>query len=215
MDDDEPRASLLSALTTEHYVLQAASSSTVAEAGSRSSLYVFALSSALVAMGFAAQSRETFLPFAAVVLPAVFLMGIVTIIRLVDTTLENMQYMAGIARVRSYYRTISADAPTQLAVRHGRWPEVTAIPSLQHGSFFGFIGTTASMVALINSLVGGASAAVLVRATLSTDRLAPVIASGVGCAVLLIAAFLAYQWWRFSDLDLGDATWETEPSKTA
>jgi hypothetical protein len=55
--DDSDRTALLAALTAEHAVLQAAASSTVADAAQRSSLYVFALSSALVAMGFSSTSR--------------------------------------------------------------------------------------------------------------------------------------------------------------
>ena len=85
MDDKERQAAFMSALITEHFVLQAAASATVSEAGARASLYVFSLSSSLVAMGFALPSREVFLPFAITVLPAVFLLGIFTVVRLVDT----------------------------------------------------------------------------------------------------------------------------------
>jgi len=44
----------MSALVTEHFVLQGTSSSTVSESGSRVSIYLSALSSGLVAIGFAA-----------------------------------------------------------------------------------------------------------------------------------------------------------------
>jgi hypothetical protein len=56
MDTHEHRAALISALTTEHFVLQTAASSTISEAGTRSNLYVMVLSSSLVAMGFLSQS---------------------------------------------------------------------------------------------------------------------------------------------------------------
>src|SRR5256885_14575697 len=95
------QAAFMSALVTEHFVLQTAASSTVTEAAARASLYVFSLSSSLVAMGFASQTREVFLPFAAAILPALFVLGIFTIIRLVDTGIENQQCLAGIARIRS------------------------------------------------------------------------------------------------------------------
>src|SRR5688500_19087582 len=110
MDEQQSHAAFMSALTTEHFVLQTAANATVSEAAARSSLYVFSLSSSLVAMGFASRSREVFVPFIAIVLPAVFVLGLLTVLRLVDTALENMQYLAGIARIRGYYRTLSPEA---------------------------------------------------------------------------------------------------------
>src|SRR5687768_8525965 len=89
-----PSAAFISALTTEHFVLQTAASSTINEAGARSSLYVFTLSSSLVAMGFMSQATEAFMPFVAAVIPAIFVLGVFTVVRLVDTTVENMQYLA-------------------------------------------------------------------------------------------------------------------------
>ena len=72
MDDKEQHSAFMSALVTEHYVLQAAATATISEAAARASLYVYSLSSALVAMGFASRSSDGFRPFAAAVLPAVF-----------------------------------------------------------------------------------------------------------------------------------------------
>lgn len=42
----------MSALVTEHFVLQGTSSSTISESGSRLSIYLSALSSGLVAIGY-------------------------------------------------------------------------------------------------------------------------------------------------------------------
>jgi len=64
-EEQARRTAILSALTTEHFVLQTATGTTYTEANARSSLYVMALSSSLVAMGFPASSREAFIPFAA------------------------------------------------------------------------------------------------------------------------------------------------------
>ncbi len=83
MEDTQRQSALMSALVTEHFVLQTAASAPVTEAAARTSLYVFALSSALVAMGFTSRSLELFVPFAAVVLAGVFLLGLFTIVRLV------------------------------------------------------------------------------------------------------------------------------------
>jgi hypothetical protein len=199
---DDRQAALMSALTTEHFVLQTASSSTISEAAARSSLYVFSLSSSLVAMGFMAQSPEAFMPFVAAVLPALFLLGVFTIVRLVDTTLENMQYLAGIARIRSHYRTLSPEADALFAARHGRWPEASDTPSLRLGEVVAFFGTTASMVAFINSVVAGAGVALLAHHLLGGPRHGIALACGTAAALVLMLLFLFYQRWLFGTLKL-------------
>jgi hypothetical protein len=38
-----------------------------------------------------------------------------TVVRLIDTTLDNMQHMGGIARIRGYYRTLTPEAAKYFA----------------------------------------------------------------------------------------------------
>lgn len=199
--DDADKTRLLSALTTEHFVLQTAASSTIAESAARSSLYVFSLSSALVAMGFTARS-EAFVPFVATVLPALFLLGLFTVVRLVDTVLENMQYLAGIARIRAHYRALSPEAADLFAARDGRWPESPEAPSLRFGELLAFFGTTASMVAFINNVVAGAGVALAVDHGLGGDGTGIALVVGATVTVLLTVLFVLYQRWRFSTLRL-------------
>ena len=129
MDEKDRQSAFLSALTTEHFVLQTAANGTISEAGNRSALYVFSLSSSLVAMGFASRSRDVFVPFAAAVLPCLFLLGMFTVIRLVDITLEYLHCLRGIARIRGYYRALTPEAGMYFAPETGRWPEAPT-PSL-------------------------------------------------------------------------------------
>src|SRR5687767_14793084 len=106
MDEQHTPSAVLTALTTEHFVLQTANNSTYTEASARSMLYVMALSSSLVAIGFVAGSTDLLVPFAAIVLPVIFVVGIFTVVRLVETALDSMSCMQGIARIRGYYRTL-------------------------------------------------------------------------------------------------------------
>jgi hypothetical protein len=202
MEDKERHSAFMSALTTEHFVLQTAASSTISEAAARSSLYVLSLSSSLVAMGFTSQSPGVFVPFVAAVLPAIFILGIFTVVRLVDTALENMRYLAGMARIRSYYRTLTPEAARHFTVESGRWPEGTSTPSLHLGPLFAFLGTTASMIAFINNVMAGAGVALLTDALLGGDHTVVALGSGAVSAIILMMVFLAYQRWRFSILDL-------------
>jgi hypothetical protein len=99
VDEQSERAALLTALTTEHFVLQTANNATYAEAASRSTLYIMVLSSSMVATGFVAGSTDVLVPFVATLLPTVFLLGLFTVVRLVETALESMQCLEGIARI--------------------------------------------------------------------------------------------------------------------
>jgi hypothetical protein len=196
MDDKERHSAFMSALVTEHYVLQAAASATVSEAAARASLYVYSLSSSLVAMGFASQTSEVFRLFASAVLPAVFILGIFTVARLVDTGIEYQQALRGIARIRGYYRRLTPEAATYFSAENGRWPERRSAPRLWSSAFVALLTTAASMIAFTNSVVAGACVTLLV-ASLRSDRIGLGLSLGAATAVALMAAFLAYQRLRY------------------
>jgi hypothetical protein len=210
MDEQTNSAAFVTALTTEHFVLQTAASSTIAEAAARSTLYVMALSSALVALGFASQSPSVFLPFALVALPGVFILGLFTVVRLVDTTLENQQYLTGIARIRGYYKTLSPEAARYLRPDTARWPEAPVVPSLMRGETVAMFGTTAVMIAFLNNLVAGAAIALATIAMLGRDRMGVAIGAGIVVATILMMLFMSYQSRRFEALQKSFETTETD-----
>ena len=197
MDDKERHSAFMSALVTEHYVLQASASATVSEAAARASLYVYSLSSSLVAMGFASRSSEVFRPFAAAVLPAVFILGIFTVARLVDTGIEYQQALRGIARIRGYYRTITPEAATYFSAENGRWPEKRSAPRPWSGAFVALLTTAASMIAFTNSVVAGAGIALLIASLVGSDRFGLELSLGAAAVVALMAVFLTYQRQRY------------------
>ena len=197
MDEKQPSAAFMSALTTEHFVLQSALSANTSEVGTRASLYLFSLSSSLVALGFASRSPELFTPFVAIVLPALFVLGVFTAVRLVDSNLEGIVYLNQIARIRRYYRTLAPGAAEHFSPESGRWPENQFWPSLRLGPTVGFITTTASMVAFLNSILAGAGAAMLVGGLQRERRTLLASLIGAGVALVLMALFFAYQKWRY------------------
>jgi hypothetical protein len=203
MDEQSQRTALLSALSTEHFVLQTANNSTYSEASARSTLYVMALSSTLVAMGFVASSTDVLVPFAAISLPAIFLLGIFTVVRLVESALESMQCLTGIARIRGYYRTLGPDAARHFAPKYGRWPEVEP-PALRFGAALAFFGTTAAMIAVINNVVAGVGMALVTRFLSPSAPYWVGAVAGIAGALLLTWLFYAYQRWRFEDYDARD-----------
>lgn len=185
----------MTALSTEHFVLQTAANATVSDAAARSSLYVFSLSSALVAMGFASQSHDFFVPFMAVVLSGLFVLGLFTIARLVESVLENMRFLAQIARIRARYRELTPEAAQFFAAHLGRWPEGKDEPALS-GPLIGFITTTASMISFINSVIGGTGVALLIGYLFPSRAGSVSLFLGAAVAVLLMGMFLFYQQRR-------------------
>ena len=96
----------LSALTTEQFNLQTARMGTIAEANGRSTLYLGTLSSTVIAIAFVGQASElgdAFYLFALLLLPPVFLLGVFSFLRLVQTSIEDMFYALGSFRIRQYF----------------------------------------------------------------------------------------------------------------
>jgi hypothetical protein len=94
MDEDDRERAFLTALTTEHFVLQSTRSTISSEAIGRAALYLGALSSALIALGFVVSRRAVFGPFLAAVLPVVVVLGLFTFLRVFQIGLESTPWMA-------------------------------------------------------------------------------------------------------------------------
>jgi hypothetical protein len=201
--EDEGRAdqaAFMSALVTEHFVLQSAAGVTVSEASGRTSPYLTALSSSLIALGFAAQAPGAFAPFAAVLLPTVVVMGLFTIVRLIDTGVQNLTFQAGIARIRGYYRTIRPESAAYFTEWGGpnsdEATQAMAAVGVKFGPLVGF-STTASMIATINSIVTGAGVALGCVWATGRDQLPLAVLLGLATVVVSMAVFYRYQNRRF------------------
>lgn len=202
MDDDAKQQALLSALVTEHFVLQSARGVATSEAASRSSLYLTFLSGALIALGFIAQVAERFDTFAAAVLPAIVVLGEFTYVRLLENSIEDVLFQRRINRIRRYYLGLHPDAAQFFGdvLRDTR-----SSPVLYHSSLQMLL-TAASMVAAVNSMVVGTGVALLLRALDLAEVAAA--AAGVLVAVGLFALHVWYERRRFGQLVSGPAAAE-------
>ncbi len=164
---DVDRASVLSVLTTEHFTLQSARASTIGESSARAYLYVGAVSSALIALGFIGQASEfgaEFDAFALVVLPTVYLLGLFTFVRLVQTSMEDLFYGRAINRIRSYYLQLLGDDSGYLLLGgHDDVYGVLANMGITKPSRWQLYLTLATMIAVLNSVVGGTTIALQPR----------------------------------------------------
>jgi hypothetical protein len=198
--DDDPHGRLgTRPAAAEHFNLQSARIGTIAEANGRSALYLGTLSSAVIAIAFVGQASElgdAFYLFALLLLPPVFLLGVFSFLRLVQTSIEDMVYAVGSFRIRQYFLGLDPAAvpffpPTdpQGTTKLERIGVVATGP-LQ------MLLTAASMVACINAIVGGMAVALALRSLLA----APVPVAAVAGAVValgLAALFFLYQVRRF------------------
>lgn len=102
----ELSSQLVTIMTTEHLNLQTARASATAEANGRASLFVGAVSSALVALALVGQLSHlgtAFFVFSLVVLPTLVLMGLITFERTLQAASVNLIYASGLNRIRHLY----------------------------------------------------------------------------------------------------------------
>ena len=195
---DAPESpAFMSALVTEHFALQSVSSSTISESGSRAALYLAALSSGLVAIGFASSSRTSLAALAFSVLPTVFILGWFTVIRLIETSVENIVCHRRIEMIRRYYATLDP--------RYRGFFVADYDGSGVHGVRYGgrsVLFTMASMVLLVNSVLGGATATLISILGFHLPTVAGAVI-GIVVAIGTLALGLGYQYRRLSPL-IGD-----------
>jgi hypothetical protein len=204
--DPPDRQELLTALTTEHFTLQGARSQTMSESSARASVYVFSVSSVLVALGFIGQISEVgdvFNVFALTVLPTLYLLGAVTFVRMVECGAEDFRYGLAINRIRHYYQQVAGDqANLFLLSGHDDGAGVfmnMGIPPEGRIPLFAF----SSAIAVVNGVVGGAAIAIALGAVVDAS-LGAAAGAGVVTAIVSIVA-----WIRYADRLL-DAAARTE-----
>jgi hypothetical protein len=200
MDEKDQQQAFLTALTTEHFVMQTTIGATLSEIQARASMFIGALSGALIAMGFASQSDIAFVPFVATVLPGIFVMGVLTVLRITDISIESASAEVSIARVHKQYRALGPEAEAFFQPKFGRWPESPINPALRLGSFVAYWTSAASMIAAIDALVAAAGTALLLHLAAGIG-LPLSIAIGAALAIGLLVAFYQYQKLRIAELD--------------
>jgi hypothetical protein len=151
---DDP--AFLTALVTEHFVLQTARSIGTGEATSRSALYLATLSSGLVAAGFVS-GKPYFSFFLAAVVVVVLALGLITFARLVEIAREDLLRLRGMHIVHQYYGSLSPGARHYF--KKVDVDNITAVVETQyrHHSPWLILTSAASPVAIMNSVVLGVS----------------------------------------------------------
>jgi hypothetical protein len=140
-----------------------------------------------VALGFIGQITEvgdTFKIFALTALPTLYLLGLFTFIRVVENGVEDMMLGRAINRIRNYYLDLSGEERRYFMLS-GHDDAMGVMRNMgvaleRRQQFF----TTGSMIAVINSVVGGAAIAIAV----GTFSEAPVgVCAGVGGVAAIVS----------------------------
>ncbi len=187
MAEEPDRQQLLTALTTEHFGLSGAQAQVTSESSSRAALYISSVSSTLVALGFIGQISQVgdvFNVFALTALPTLYVLGLFTFTRLVQGTVQDIFYGRAINRIRSYYLELAGDhAHLFMLGGHDDAPGVLSNMAIRPSPWQAFF-TMASMVGVINSVVGGGAIALAVGAISG----APLgVCAGIGGAFALVS----------------------------
>ena len=196
----EAGQAFLQALTTEHFTLQTARAVAVNEGNGRTALYVGALSSTLVALALVAQQSplgEVFYGVALTVLPAVLFLGLVTYVRVLQSSVEDILYARAINRIRHYYTELDPSrAHYFLLSASDDVPGALANMGLRD-SWTQFLFTLPSAVAVINGLLAGVTVA-LATVTVADAPLPATVLSGMASGTAVLALHLVYQARRFA-----------------
>jgi hypothetical protein len=180
----EQRQAFMLALTTEHFTLQTARAVSVNEGNGRT---------ARSPLG------EVFYAVALTVLPAVLFLGLVTYVRVLQSSIEDILYARAINRIRHYYTEIDP-AQAHYFLLSGRDDFRGALANMCiRDNWIQFLFTMPSAVAVINALLAGVTVALALVTAIGTPLPLTVLA-GMAFGTTVLVLHLAYQVRRFATM---------------
>jgi hypothetical protein len=186
----DPRPAAVTFVTTEHFTLQGARSSTISESTGRASVFLGAVSGGLIALGLVATAARTgpaFYTFGIIVLPTLAFVGLATFHRVLQSGIEDLGYARRIAQLRGYY----FDHAPEVADYLPNPAEPLPTPGLGISLWQQFV-TVAGMVAVITAVLAG-SATGLLAAVVSAHSLVAALVAGVIVAGAVLTGLMRYQ----------------------
>jgi hypothetical protein len=189
-DEDARRQALISFMTTEHFTLQGARTSAVAETNSRLQTFMTFVSMSVLALALVAQiSRlgDAFFTFAFLLLPVVYVLGLATIGRFRQLWQEWFHAGQAMNRIRRYFVDVAPEAKRYLTLPTTDEPWTTLSAwGIRAGGRLGGLVTVFAVLAMINSVVASVLAGLV--AIRLTDRGS--LATAVGAAAFVLSFLL-------------------------
>ena len=197
-EEGSPSSAAGTFVTTEHFVLQGARASTIAESTGRANMFLAAVSGGLVALGLVATASSlgaAFYGFGLVLLPTLAFVGFVTFERALQSSIEDTEYARRIALLRGYYFGHAPEiAPYLLSAPPAERLHMQRVP----GDRWQGYRTVAGMVAVITAVLAGSTAA-LAAILIFDHSLAAAVISGTLIALPTVIALIRFQdsaWQR-------------------
>ncbi len=198
----ELSSQLVSIITTEHYNLQTGRSMTISEANGRSSLFVGAVSSGLIALTFVGQISHlgtAFFVFSLVVIPTLVLMGLITFERVLQSGSTDYTYARGVNRLRHLYLEYAPQLqPYFILSAHDDRGEILSHEEMST-SWVQVFFNAAGMIAVINSVLIGSFVGLL----LAVFSLPLWVCTSAGIVAFLVSVVIhqRYQWGQWMRLE--------------
>ena len=197
-DAGDAKPAWITLLTTEHYALGMQRAATISEVNGRASIFIGAVSAALIALGFeGAGSRHSAgsTVFAVLVLTPLLFLGLVTFWRCLQIAIDDWEFSVRIMRLRAAYAQLVPELAGLLAqadvdeaevtMLSGRWQALQKMLSV------------AGSIAVISSAVLGADVGVIVDGV--TGSLPAALLTGAAGGAALLCATARYQWARWCE----------------
>jgi hypothetical protein len=185
--------SILAFMTTEHFTLQTARAAANAEISSRLQLFVTSLSGTIVTLALAAQLSglgPVFHTFALILLPTLYLLGVMTLLRILQASNEWRIYGQGMARIRHYFVELSPQISPYLVMpsTDDPWANLGAV-GIRTAWWQGLL-TAGALIVGLDSIVGGSLIGLLVKIVTPGAGI-PLVCGVVGFVVSLVVLYEA------------------------
>jgi hypothetical protein len=198
----ELSSQLVSMITTEHYNLQTGRSMTISETNGRSSLFVGAVSSGLIALTFVGQISHlgtAFFVFSLVVIPTLVFMGLITFERVLQSGSADITYARGVNRIRHLFLEYAPQLqPYFMLPAHDNREETLSHEEMST-SWVQVFFNTAGMIAVINSVLIGSFVGLL----FAVFSLPLWVCTSAGVVAFLVSVVIhqRYQWGQWMRLE--------------
>ena len=187
---EDPR--VLQILSTEHWSLLSARSLVYNESFARAGMFLTFLSASLVALAFVASAMafdQTFLLLASMLVFVDLVIGLATLGRMLDTSVDDLRAIAGMNRIRNAYVQIApAVAPFLSASIHDDSKGVMQTygePEFRSPvlAFIHGLTTAGGMITVIDAILAGAFAGI-VATLLGVSLTVALVAAGIGFVIV-------------------------------
>jgi hypothetical protein len=165
--DDQNSPTVVTFMTTEHFVLQTARSAGITETVGRAAIYLAAVSSGLIAMAFVGQLSRlgaAFYIFGLVLLPTLAFVGVTTFERALRNGVEDVQLAGRISRIRQFYFDAAPQVARYLSPPGPETPWAIARQAGVSSPFWYQFLTIAGAVAVVDSVLIGGTIGLAVQA---------------------------------------------------